>query len=166
MQERKNVITHAQSILQGITAAHAALAGDEDGEQSGAADLLGSAVDGMQNSARLDESLVPLSEQLNELYYNARDLATELADRLDAYGFDPGELDQIESRLDVIYRIKQKFGMEVEELLERREAAAREPETDFIAVEKNRNVIVAACEKAKELGLKNVFFIMLKLVIA
>lgn len=40
------------------------------------------------------------------------------------------------------------------------EAAAREPETDFIAVEKNRNVIVAACEKAKELGLKNVFFIM------
>lgn len=129
LQERKNVITHAQSILQGITAAHAALAGDEDGEQSGAADLLGSAVDGMQNSARLDESLVPLSEQLNELYYNARDLATELADRLDAYGFDPGELDQIESRLDVIYRIKQKFGMEVEELLERREAAARELET-------------------------------------
>ena len=129
LQERKNVITHAQSILQGITAAHAALAGDEDGEQSGAADLLGSAVDGMQNSARLDESLLPLSEQLNELYYNARDLATELADRLDAYGFDPGELDQIESRLDVIYRIKQKFGMEVEELLERREAAARELET-------------------------------------
>ena len=129
LQERKNVITHAQSILQGITAAHAALAGDEDGEQSGAADLLGGAVDGMQNSARLDESLAPLSERLNELYYNARDLATELADRLDAYGFDPGELDQIESRLDVIYRIKQKFGMEVEELLERREAAARELET-------------------------------------
>lgn len=40
------------------------------------------------------------------------------------------------------------------------EAAMREPETDFIAVEKNRNVIVAACEKAKELGLKNVYFIM------
>ena len=106
-----------------------ALAGDEDGEQSGAADLLGGAVDGMQNSARLDESLVPLSERLNELYYNARDLATELADRLDAYGFDPDELDQIESRLDVIYRVKQKFGMEVEELLERREAAARELES-------------------------------------
>ena len=129
LQDRKNVITHAQSILQGITAAHMALAGDEDGEQSGAADLLGGAVDGMQNSARLDESLVPLSERLNELYYNARDLATELADRLDAYGFDPGELDQIESRLDVIYRVKQKFGMEVEELLERREAAARELES-------------------------------------
>ena len=103
LQERKTVITHAQGILDGITA-------------------------GLQNSARLDETLAPLSERLNDLYYSARDLATELADRLDAYGFDPGELDMIESRLDTIYRIKQKFGMEVEELLARREAAAAELE--------------------------------------
>ena len=129
LQERKNVITHAQSILEGITAAHLALAGDEDGEQSGAADLLGGAVDGLQNSARLDETLAPMSERLNDLYYSARELATDLADRLDAYGFDTGELDQIESRLDTIYRIKQKFGMEVDELLARREATAAELET-------------------------------------
>ena len=128
LQERKTVITHAQGILDGITAAHLALAGDEDGEQPGAADLLGGAVEGFQNSARLDETLAPLSERLNDLYYSARDLATELADRLDAYGFDPGELDMIESRLDTIYRIKKKFGMEVEELLARREAAAAELE--------------------------------------
>ena len=128
LQERKTVITHAQSILDGITAAHLALAGDEDGEQPGAADLLGGAVEGLQNSARLDETLAPLSERLNDIYYSARDLATELADRLDAYGFDPGELDMIESRLDTIYRIKQKFGMEVEELLARREATAAELE--------------------------------------
>ena len=128
LQERKTVITHAQGILDGITAAHLALAGDEDGEQPGAADLLGGAVEGLQNSARLDETLAPLSERLNDLYYSARDLATELADRLDAYGFDPGELDMIESRLDTIYRIKQKFGMEVEELLARREADAAELE--------------------------------------
>lgn len=118
LQERKTVITHAQGILDGITAAHLALAGDEDGEQPGAADLLGGAVEGLQNSARLDETLAPLSERLNDLYYSARDLATELADRLD----------MIESRLDTIYRIKQKFGMEVEELLARREAAAAELE--------------------------------------
>ena len=129
LQERKNVITHAQSILAGITAAHLALAGDEDGEQAGAADLLGGAVDGLQNSARLDESLTAMSERLNDLYYSARELATDLADRLDAYGFDAEELDQIETRLDTIYRIKQKFGMEVDELLARREAAAAELET-------------------------------------
>lgn len=128
LQERKNVIIHAQSILQGITAAHLALAGDEEGEQSGAADLLGGAVEGLQNGACLDETLAPLAERLQDLYYSARELATDLADRLDAYDFDAGELDQIESRLDTIYRIKQKFGMEVEELLARREEAAAELE--------------------------------------
>ena len=129
LQERKMVITHAQTILDGLNAAHLALSGDEDGEQAGAADLLGGAVDGLVNSARLDETLSPVADRLSELYYGARELATDLADRLDAYGFDPGELDMIESRLDTIYRIKNKFGMEVEELLARRDAAAAELET-------------------------------------
>ena len=123
------VITHAQTILDGLNAAHLALSGDEDGEQAGAADLLGGAVDGLVNSARLDETLSSVADRLSELYYGARELATDLADRLDAYGFDPGELDMIESRLDTIYRIKNKFGMEVEELLARRDAAAAELET-------------------------------------
>lgn len=129
LQERKNVIVHAQSILQGITQAHLALAGDEDGEQSGAADLLGGAVEGLNSAARLDDTVTALAERLQELYYSARELATDLADRLDAYDFDAGELDLIESRLDTIYRIKQKFGMEVEELLALREAAAKELQT-------------------------------------
>lgn len=136
LQDRKNVITHAQSILDGITQAHLALAGDEDGEQSGAADLLGGAVSGLQNGARLDESLQPLADRLQELYYTARELETDLADRLDAYDFDPAELDTIENRLDTIYRIKQKFGMEVEELLARRERDAAELETFQTSAEK------------------------------
>lgn len=129
LQERKQIITHAQAILDGLNAAHFALSGDDDGDQQGAADLLGGATDALSNSARLDEALAPLSDRLHELYYNARELATDLADRLDAYGFDPGELDLIEARLDVIYRIKQRFGMDVEELLARRESAAAELET-------------------------------------
>ena len=156
LQERKNVITHAQSILEGITAAHLALAGDEDGEQSGAADLLGGAVDGLQNSARLDETLASMSERLNDLYYSARELATDLADRLDAYGFDTGELDQIESRLDTIYRIKQQFGMEVDELLARREAAAAELETfqssgqKIAELKAQKQTLYAAAKEAAE----------------
>ena len=129
LEERRTIITHAQGILDGIMAAHAALFGDEEGEAAGAADLLGSAAGGLQESARLDESLAPLADRLNELYYGARELATDLADRLDAYGFDPGELDQIESRLDTIYRLKKRFGLTVEELLARRDQDAAELES-------------------------------------
>ena len=62
------------------------------------------------------------------MYYSARDLTTELADRLDSYSFDGGELDQIEARLDLIYRLKRKYGGEVDDLLARRDAAAAELE--------------------------------------
>lgn len=154
--ERKNVITHAQSILEGITQAHVALAGDENGDLSGAADLLGGAVGGLQNGARLDESLLPLAERLQELYYTARELETDLADRLDAYDFDPAELDTIESRLDIIYRIKQKFGMEVEELLAKREQDVAELEnfqtaTEKIAeLKKQMQVLYAEAKQAAE----------------
>ena len=41
----------------------------------------------------------------------------------------PGELDEIESRLDTIYRLKKRYGLEVEELLARRESDAAELET-------------------------------------
>ena len=154
--ERKNVITHAQSILEGVTQAHVALAGDENGDLSGAADLLGGAVGGLQNGARLDESLLPLAERLQELYYTARELETDLADRLDAYDFDPAELDTIESRLDIIYRIKQKFGMEVEELLAKREQDVAELEnfqtsTEKIAeLKKQMQVLYAEAKQAAE----------------
>lgn len=126
--ERKKIIVHAQSILEGISAAYAALSGDEEGDTAGAADLLGGASTSLGESARLDESLAPLSERLDELYYSARDLTTELADRLDSYSFDGGELDQIEARLDLIYRLKRKYGGEVADLLARRDAAAAELE--------------------------------------
>lgn len=128
LQERRRIITHAQTILEGLNAAHGALSGDEDGETAGAADLLGGAVDGLQNSARLDENLAPLADRLNELYYGARELATDLADRLDAYGFDAGELDQIESRLDTLYRLKKRFGLDLDEVIARRDSAAAELE--------------------------------------
>lgn len=129
LDERRTIITHAQSILEGLGGAHAALSGDDSGESAGAADLLGEAVGGLLQSARLDESLAPLAERLNELYYGARELATDIADRLDAYDFDPGELDQIESRLDTIYRLKKRYGLEVEDLLARKEADEQELET-------------------------------------
>ena len=153
LEERRSLIIHAQGILDGLNAAHAALAGDEEGETAGAADLLGGALDQLQNSARLDESLAPLTERLSDLYYGARDLATDLADRLDGYGFDPEELDQIEGRLDTIYRLKKRFGLDVEELLARREADAAELETiqtSGEAIEKLRGQMQALYKQARE----------------
>ncbi|MFQ8997365.1 DNA repair protein RecN [Allofournierella massiliensis] len=124
---RRQIISHAQTILEQIASAHGALSGGD--EFSGAADLLGGANSALEQAAVLDESLQPLQERLADLYYNARELAVDLASRLDDYGFDPAELDQLERRLDIIYRLKNKYGADsVEELLKMAEKSREELE--------------------------------------
>lgn len=123
---RKRVISHAQGILDSLTMARDSLNGQND--DLGAADLLGHAATALQNAAELDASLHANAEQLNEIYYVARDLATELSDKLDSYQFDPGELNAIEERLNLIATLKKKYGTTEEEVLQSAEHAKTELE--------------------------------------
>ena len=124
---RKKVITHAQAILEQLTAARDALNGSEDDQ--GAADILGGAASALQEAASHDDSLQEATDRLNDIYYMARDLATELSDRLDSYQFDPGELNMLEDRLNTIYQLKKKYGGDEQAILEAGEAAQKELDT-------------------------------------
>ena len=122
--QRRQVVSNAQAILEQVSAARTALSGGD--EFGGAADLLGNAGSNLEIASELDEGLKNIGERLNEIYYSTREVAAELADRLESYGFDGDELDQIENRLDLIYRLKQKYGQTIDEILAYGEKAARE----------------------------------------
>lgn len=116
LSARRQIVTHAQTILEQISIAHNALAGND--EYGGAADMLGSASGALEHAATLDETLQPIQEKLADLYYTSRELAVDLASRFDEYGFDAAELDQLETRLDLIYRLRKKYNCEtVDDLL-------------------------------------------------
>ncbi|WP_418971655.1 DNA repair protein RecN [Allofournierella sp.] len=140
---RRQVVSHAQTILEQVSAAHGALAGGD--EFGGAADLLGAASGSLESAAALDESLKESSERLSELYYTARELATDLADRLETYGFDPAELDRLEERLDAIYRLKQKYGGSVEEVL----AYAEKARAELEGIERADETLAALSEQKR-----------------
>lgn len=142
---RKQVVSHAQTILEQVSAAHGSLAGGDD--FGGAADLLGAASGALESAALLDTSLKEQSETLAELYYTARDLAVELADRLESYGFDPAELDALEERLDVIYRLKQKYGASAEEVL----AYADKVRAELESIERADETLAALNEQKRAL---------------
>ena len=127
LQARRQVLAHAQTILQQLGAAHAALSGDDD--TAGAADGLGAASSAMEQAAELDPSLQPLTEKLNEYYYGVRDVAEELAQRLESDDAEPGELDRVEERLDLLYRLRQKYGTDLEGVLAFADQARAELET-------------------------------------
>ena len=115
LESRRKVLANATTIRDRVAKAHALLSGDDD--TPGAVDLLGEASNAMDTAAQLDESLSGVSGTLMDLYYSAKDAAAELIDRLDAYDTNDAELDEIEQRLDLLYRLKRKYGDTVEDII-------------------------------------------------
>ena len=115
LEARRKMLANASTIRDRVARAHALLSGDDD--TPGAVDLLGEASNAMDTAAQLDESLSGVSGTLMDLYYSAKDAAAELIDRLDAYDTNDAELDEIEQRLDLLYRLKRKYGDTVEDII-------------------------------------------------
>ena len=115
LESRRKVLANASTIRDRVAKAHVLLSGDDD--TPGAVDLLGEASNAMDTAAQLDESLSGVSGTLMDLYYSAKDAAAELIDRLDAYDTNDTELDEIEQRLDLLYRLKRKYGDTVEDII-------------------------------------------------
>ena len=115
LEARRKVLANASTIRDRVAKAHALLSGDDD--TPGAVDLLGEASNAMDTAAQLDESLSGVSGTLMDLYYSAKDAAAELIGRLDAYDTNDAELDEIEQRLDLLYRLKRKYGDTVEDII-------------------------------------------------
>ena len=79
--------------------------------------LLMEAGDRLAQGGRYSEGLRELSEKAEQLRCDADDLAELVRDLRGTLDFYPGELDEIEERLDRLYRLKKKYGGTVEEML-------------------------------------------------
>lgn len=73
-----------------------------------------------------DESLGEISEKVNEILYGIEDLVADLRRQFDKVNLDEMSLDEIEERLDVIYRLKRKYGNSEEDILKYLDNAQKE----------------------------------------
>ena len=121
---RRTLIRNAQTVTEQLNIAYAALSGAEDAP--GAGEMLCSAATALGSISSLSEDFAPLAEQMSGLYYTARDAASDIADILARCEFDPQALDAVEERLDLIYRMKQKYGGDVQDILAYLDAATAE----------------------------------------
>ena len=156
LESRRKILANASAIRDKIAQSYALLSGDD--ESSGAVDLLGEASHAIDTAAQLDDALAAASSQLLDLYYNAKDVAAGLIGRLDSYDTNDAELDEIEQRLDLIYKLKRKYGDTVEDVIEFGQNAREELERiqssqerhDHLQAEKRR-LYALAREKAEAL---------------
>ena len=155
-ESRRKVLSNASTIRDRIAQCYALLSGDD--ETPGAVDLLGEASNAVDAAAQLDGELSTSAGQLLDLYYNAKDAAADLIGRLDAYETNDAELDEIEQRIDLIYKLKRKYGDTVEDIIAFGQKAREELEliqssqerVEHLQAEQHR-LYVLAREKAETL---------------
>ena len=154
LENRRKLLQNAEKLSEALAAAAMALSGGEDA--SGAVDLVGEADHALARIARYDEGLAALGDRLSNLQYELEDVAGELRDHLDQMAYSGEELEQIESRLDVIHRLKRKYGGSVEEILQYAEKAQRELDEITFSEERLAQLekeLAAATAEAKAAGL-------------
>ena len=116
LDARKTLLRSSGKLMEALQEAQFALSGGEDSQ--GACDLIGEAEGAVCSVVRLGPQLEELGEKLTSLRYAADDAAETLRDLADGFDFSPEELDRLESRLDVIYRLKKKYGPTVADMLD------------------------------------------------
>ena len=124
LEARRKLLQNAEKLASGMDAAVECLYGGDDTD--GAAGLLAEAERALARLAKFGDSLAGLHEKVADLMYQVQDVAEEVRDARDDLSYSADELEQIESRLDVIHRLRRKYGVTCADILEYLEKAKQE----------------------------------------
>ena len=147
LEQRRKILQNAEKLSDGIHTAVDCLYGGDDSD--GAASLLAEAERELARLNRYTDAYSELHEKVADLMYQVQDIAEELRDARDDLSYSADELEQIESRLDVIHRLRRKYGADCEEILQYLANAQKElDEIEFADDHVER--LKLKCEKAEK----------------
>ena len=124
LEERRKLLQNAEKLSSGMDAAVECLYGGD--ETDGAASLLAEAERELGRLSRYTESFAEIHERVADLMYQVQDVAEAVRDARDELSYSADELDRIESRLDVIHRLRRKYGATCTDILQYLENAKQE----------------------------------------
>ena len=124
LEERRKLLQNAEKLSDGINAAVECLYGGD--ETDGAATLLAQAERELARLSRYTDAFTQLHDQVADLMYQVQDVAEQARDSRDDLSYSADELEQIEARLDVIHRLRRKYGVTCADILEYLEKAKAE----------------------------------------
>ncbi len=115
LEERRKLLQNAEKLSNGMDEAVECLYGSDDTD--GAAGLLAQAEYALARLARFSDSFSAMHDRVSDLMYQVQDIAEEVRDARDDLSYSADELEQIESRLDVIHKLRRKYGVTCEDIL-------------------------------------------------
>lgn len=131
LKARKSLINNSQKVIESLNIAYEALKADGAG-----IDMITDAESEIANASVYMEMLGEASEKITDIRYELEDIAETVRDAMTEVDFDPSELEDIDERLDLLYRLSKKYGDTEGEMLEYLEKARAE--LDNIAFSEER----------------------------
>ena len=116
LEERRKILQNAEKLSDGMYEAVRCLYGDDNSD--GAASLLAEAERELARLTRYTDSYTQIHDRVADLMYQVQDAAEELRDKKDELSFSADELEQIENRLDTIHRLRRKYGVTCQDILD------------------------------------------------
>ncbi len=154
LEERKELLRNTGKLMEGVREAQFTLFGDD--ESMGAVALLGQGGEALRGLRKISPELAELSEKLEDLRSRSEDIGEMLREFGSEIDVTPEELDQMEGRLDLLYRLKKKYGNTVEEMLDYLERCRKElddisyADDRILQLEKKLEKQLALAEKKAE----------------
>ena len=124
LEERRKILQNAEKLSNGMDTAVECLYGGD--ESDGASGLLAQAEYALARLAKFSDSFAAIHERVADLMYQVQDVAEEVRDARDDLSYSADELEQIESRLDVIHKLRRKYGVTCEDILTYLDKAKKE----------------------------------------
>lgn len=149
--KRRDVIKNSEHIIKSLSRAYQALQGDDDND--GAISLLESACYSLEDPSEYIKNIAEIYNRAEEIRYELKDFADSIYSEIENVEFDPYELENIEERLDVIYKLKKKYGNSEEEILAYLQKA--QEQLDLLSSSKNSlEELALRVEESKEKAYK------------
>lgn len=159
LAQQRTMFRNSEKIAESIAIAKNALDGDD--ESAGAVSSVGTAADSLEDAAQFLPSLTSTAQKLRDLEYNLQDCLAEVREAGESLEYDPARLEQVEERLDQLYRLSLKYGSTEEEMLEFLERSRKELRTIELSDERAQELSeeyerckAEAIQLAKELSSK------------
>ena len=123
LEQEAETLSHSEDIKTALFEADSALSGDDDS----ILDKLKNATHHLENICDVYPSMADVTGRMQSSYIELKDIAQEISSSVDHVEFDPNRLDAINTRLDKLYTLQQKFHVEtVTELIATRDRIAEQ----------------------------------------
>lgn len=126
LERERRMLANAERLGELTATVHIALHGDEEGEAAGALDLLATAQRALADLLRLDDTLEGQRDALDQAIFTLEDVSAATRDYQDQVAADPARQAEVEERLDLISKLRRKYGATIEEILAFADEAARD----------------------------------------